>query len=98
SLTVWFGRRHFRLPFPLSACAQVLLAAVAMAILLYPTRDYHNPVALAMQIAGGAIVYATVLVASTFLDLRDPMLRRLRQLRPSPVSPAGSAASLVETQ
>jgi O-antigen/teichoic acid export membrane protein len=98
SLTVWFGRRHFRLPFPLSACAQVLLAAGAMAILLYPTRDYRNPIALAMQVAGGAIVYATVLVASNFLELRDPILRRLRQVRPSPVSPAGSAASLVETQ
>jgi hypothetical protein len=69
-----------------------------MAILLYPTRDYRNPIALAMQVAGGAIVYATVLVASNFLELRDPILRRLRQVRPSPVSPAGSAASLVETQ
>lgn len=98
SLTVWFGRRHFRLPFPLSACAQVLLAAGAMAILLYPTRDYRNPMALAIQIAGGAIVYATVLVASNFLELRDPIFRRLRQVRPSPVSPAGSAAPLVETQ
>jgi O-antigen/teichoic acid export membrane protein len=98
SLTVWFGRRHFRLPFPLRPCAQVLLAAGMMGILLYPMRDHRRPVALAMEIAGGAIIYATVLIATNFLELRDPILRRLRQMRPTPVSPAGSAAQLVETR
>jgi O-antigen/teichoic acid export membrane protein len=98
SLTIWFGRRHFQLPFPLRPCAQVLLAAGMMGMLLYPLRDYRTPVALAAQIIAGASVYGAVLIATNFLELRDPLLKRLRQVRPAPVSPVGAVTPLVETQ
>ena len=76
ALTVVVGRRHFVLPFPFGAAARVLLAGGVMAALLYPFRDHLAPYALAAQIAGGAAVYALVLVATNFLGLRDALLRR----------------------
>jgi len=97
SLTVWFGRRHFRLPFPLRACAQVLSAAGMMAAVLYPMREHRSPLMLAAQIAGGAVVYSSVLVGANFLELRDQLLSKLRRVAPASVSPADAVATLAET-
>jgi O-antigen/teichoic acid export membrane protein len=77
ALTAGLGRRHFALPFPLAACLQVGLASAAMAAVLFPFRDHVGPLAVALQIAGGAAVYGGVLLGVNFLHLREPLLKRL---------------------
>ena len=77
ALTAWLGRRHFALPFPIAPCAQVLLAAAAMAAAILPFRDVLNPYAVAAQVAAGATIYAGVLLATNFLGLRSAIARRL---------------------
>jgi O-antigen/teichoic acid export membrane protein len=78
SLAVTVGRRHFDLPFPRRACAQVLTASAAMALLLYPLRSYHSVAAVTSQIVGGSSLYFAVLLASDFLELRHQVWSRLR--------------------
>ncbi|HZL37642.1 MAG TPA: lipopolysaccharide biosynthesis protein [Tepidisphaeraceae bacterium] len=101
-LTIWLGRRHFALPFPLRPCVQVALAAGAMALLLLPWRNHIGPLALAAQIAGGAGAYGVVLIACDFLDFRIHAASRLARVLPArntrlTAGPAPVAfASLVE--
>jgi hypothetical protein len=80
-LTVWLGRRHFVLPFPLRASAVVLLASAVMGAMLYPMRNHIGPIALSAQIIAGAIVYAAILIGCNFLELRDHLLRKFAQRR-----------------
>jgi len=77
ALTAAVGRRHFALPFPLTSCLQVGLASAAMAAVLLPFRDRVGPLAVALQITGGAAVYGGILLAVNFLQLREPLLKRL---------------------
>jgi O-antigen/teichoic acid export membrane protein len=77
SLAVSVGRRHFNLPFPRRACAQVLAASAAMALLLYTLRGYRSAAAVASQVVAGTSLYFAVLLASDFLELRDGVWRRL---------------------
>ena len=98
SLTVLVGRRHFAVPFPAKPCAQVLSAAAAMALLLYPLRDYRTPAAVASQVLLGASVYTAILLASDFLDLRAHAWRRLRRVLPLPRAsrdPTGAPSAAV---
>jgi len=76
-LTAWLGRRHFALPFPPKACAQVAFAASAMGVALWAFRHETSFVAVAVLVAGGATIYATVLIGINFLDLRGTVLRKL---------------------
>ncbi|HEV7299971.1 MAG TPA: oligosaccharide flippase family protein [Tepidisphaeraceae bacterium] len=75
-LTAYFGRRHFALPFPLKACAQVVLACGVMAMVLWPFRDAITPAMVATQIAVGIGVYGVVLIGSNFLGLRDAIAQK----------------------
>jgi O-antigen/teichoic acid export membrane protein len=72
-LTIVVGRRHVALPVPPGPALKVLLAAGVMGLLLLPLRAYVNPAAVAGQIAGGAAVYAAVLLACDFMDLRTQL-------------------------
>lgn len=91
ALTAWLGRRHFVLPFPAGPCGRVLLAGAAMALLLWPLRNYAGPWAgapgyraplvLTVQIGLGAVVYAAILVALNFLELRELLSARLARWR-----------------
>jgi len=96
TLTVFVGRRHFQLPFPLRACLQVLLSAGAMAVVLIPFREHRAPLSVGLQIIGGATVYGLVLIASNFLELRDQLLSRLDRSEPEPDSSADEAEPLVD--
>jgi O-antigen/teichoic acid export membrane protein len=69
-LTVWVGRRHFALPFPARPFFQVLLAAGAMAAVLYPMRPWRGPLALGAEVAAGAAVYGLALLAMDFGGVR----------------------------
>lgn len=82
-LTAWIGRRHFVLPFPVRASLQVLLASAAMGAVIYPFRSAVSPLAVAAQIAGGAVCYGTVLMALNFLELRDQLLARWQPRLPA---------------
>ena len=75
-LTVVVGRRHVALPLPAGAAARVLLAAGVMALLLAPVRHYVGAAALGAQVAGGAAVYAGVLLATDFMGLRTNWVTR----------------------
>jgi O-antigen/teichoic acid export membrane protein len=76
ALTAWLGRNHFALPFPVGACARVLIAGTAMAGAVYPFRSSVNPFAVAAQIAGGAATYVATLLACNFLGLRDSIMAK----------------------
>jgi O-antigen/teichoic acid export membrane protein len=95
-LTICIGRRHFPLPFPVRVCAQVVLAAVIMAIPLYLTRGYRGPAAIVAQVAGGAAIYAAILVATNFLQLRDQLMQRIREWRAMSESSAGPISPVAE--
>ena len=89
-LTIVVGRRHVRLPFGGGASAAVLVAGGVMGLLLYPVRRHVGPAPLAAQIVGGALVYAGVLLAFDFLELRTRLLRAWRIRRSSGALPAGA--------
>lgn len=100
-LTAWLGRRHFSLPFPFVAAAQVLFAAGAMAMALYPVRGYLGGLAMVGQIALGMAVYGIVLVATNFLGMRSFVLKKLRPASRAEITgPLAeiSPAQLVEVQ
>ena len=88
ALTIAIGRRHVALPVPAGPAAAVLLAAGAMGLLLYPLRDYLSPVALAGQVAGGAMAYGIVLFACNFMGARTHLTARITRERPA--APADS--------
>jgi hypothetical protein len=43
---------------------------------VYPFRGHVGAVAVAMQIAGGAAVYGTILLGCNFLGLRDSIVQK----------------------
>jgi O-antigen/teichoic acid export membrane protein len=88
ALTAWLGRRHFVLPFPVTGAVQVLLSAAAMAALLLPFRGATGMLAVGVQVAAGAAVYGTLLVAVNFLGLRDALFRG--------IGPKGSDVQAIE--
>jgi len=81
AITAYVGRRHFKLPFPGGAVLQVLGATTAMALLLYPLRDFRRPLAVAAEIAAGASLYGLILVSSNFFGLRDYTIEFWRRAR-----------------
>jgi len=100
-LTAWLGRRHFSLPFPIGAAARVLLASGLMAAALYPVRGYLGVLAMAGQVAMGAVVYGALLAITNFMGLRQFILQKLSPpARAEVIGPATekSAAQLVEVQ
>jgi O-antigen/teichoic acid export membrane protein len=93
SLTIVVGRRHVALPLPAGPAARVLLAGAIMGAMLYPVRQHLGPAALAVQIAGGALVYGAVLLATDFLGFRTQWTarRRLRGAAGAAMADAGVA-------
>lgn len=77
AITGVVGRRHFAMPFPSAAAVRVSLACAAMAAALLPFRAHTSPAALTVQVVGGALLYAAVLIATNFLGLRDLIGDRL---------------------
>jgi O-antigen/teichoic acid export membrane protein len=69
-ITAWYGRRYFAVPTPILPLVQVLLASGVMALVLVPLRSHLGPLAMAEQVVAGVAVYALVLMAMNFLDLR----------------------------
>src|SRR5947199_13521 len=70
---------------------------------LLPFRGHTTVLAVAMQVAGGALLYVIVLIACDFLQLREKLAERLAIRRNARQScgveePAIAAPSLVETQ
>jgi O-antigen/teichoic acid export membrane protein len=93
-LTIAIGRRHVRLPIDGGACLAVLVAAAVMGLLLYPVRDHVGPTAVAVQVAGGAVVYGAVLLAFDFMELRSQLLAGWRNRRSvALLTPATSEAA-----
>jgi O-antigen/teichoic acid export membrane protein len=80
-LTIWIGRRHFVLPFPSGAMFRVLLASGAMAIVIWPLREYRGALAMAAQMAVAVPVYGAILLSVDFLGIRQMLSRRLQSRR-----------------
>ncbi len=76
ALTIVIGRRHFALPLPVASCARAAVACAVMAAVLWPFRSSVGPGALAVQIAGAAVLYGIVLIATNFIGLRDAIVDR----------------------
>ena len=96
-LTILLGRRHVVVPVPLGAAARVLAAAAVMGALLYPLRRYVSAPAVAAQVAGGAMAYLAVLLATDFMGLRTRVSAGLRRGRVGeavgPLAPAIAEAA-----
>jgi hypothetical protein len=56
--------------------ARVAVAAVVMGAVLWPWREAVTPGAVMVQVVGGALVYAAVLVMSDFMGVRARVLAR----------------------
>jgi O-antigen/teichoic acid export membrane protein len=83
-LTIWWGRRYVALSFPLGAAAKTVLASGTMAAMLLPFRDHKTPLALVTQVAAGATLYGSLLLAFDFLGLRSALLQKLGSTRQRP--------------
>ncbi len=92
ALTIVVGRRHFVLPFPTGALGRVLLASGAMAIVLWPLREYRGALAMAAQLGIAALIYGGVLFSFDFLGIRSMVLRRLASSRSNRREEAGPIA------
>lgn len=60
-LSAWQGRKVFALPMPGADSVKACVAVTAMALCLIPVTGHHGLAALVLQIAGGAIVYVSIL-------------------------------------
>ncbi len=78
ALSVALGRDVFRMPLPLADWARIVAASTAMALALRPFASYRGEAALALQIVGGAAVYAIVAVFLNVGDSRTMLARALR--------------------
>jgi O-antigen/teichoic acid export membrane protein len=87
-LTIYFGRRHFVLPFPRAAALQVLLAAGVMAAVLWPFRHNTHTLPFILHVMLGGTIYGAVLTSLNFLNLRDALLSRLGSRTRVPSLPA----------
>ena len=67
ALSAWVGRSVFRMPLPIMQWIRIALAASVMAAALVPTLEYRGPLALALQVGWGALVYGMILF---LLDLQ----------------------------
>jgi O-antigen/teichoic acid export membrane protein len=76
-MTVVIGRRHFVLPLPIASMGRAAVASGAMAVVLWTFRWNVSPAAFAAQVAGGAAIYAIILIATNFIGLRDAIIDRL---------------------
>jgi O-antigen/teichoic acid export membrane protein len=92
TMTAFYGRRHFALPFPVRDFVQVLIASAIMALVLCLLRDYRGTVALTAQIISGVVVYAAILFAFNFQDVRSAIIRRVakRDAMPAPATVAAA--------
>lgn len=77
-LTIWIGRRHFVVPFPLGTAVRALLAAGVMGLVLYPFRNDLGPWTLVWQVALGAMVYGGLLILMNYMGIRDAVVRAMR--------------------
>ena len=86
ALTAIYGRRHFALPFPLRDFLQVVAASGTMALVLCLLREYRGAAALTGQIVAGGAVYAIILFAFNFQDLRRAIVQRVVKRGAAPVA------------
>jgi O-antigen/teichoic acid export membrane protein len=83
----WLGRRVFPLPMLPANALKPIGAALVMAMALWPCRAWIGPLALAVQVGLGLLVYV---LALSLLDLtfgRGSLLRLLRRNARSPADP-----------
>jgi hypothetical protein len=85
-LTAFYGRRHFALPFPSADFLQVAAASAVMALALCLLRDYRGAVALTTQIVTGGAIYAAILFAFNFQNLRTAIVQRVAKRVTAPAA------------
>jgi O-antigen/teichoic acid export membrane protein len=77
SLTVWLGRKHFALPFPVLPLTQVLASAAAMMVALSPMKPLRGPVAMTEEVVIGIGIYTLCLLVLDFLGLREALWQKV---------------------
>ena len=73
----WAARAVIPMPIAWRDAAKIAVAALAMALFLWPFYGRGALPALAAAIIGGAAVYGAVLLALNAMDLRGMVRRRL---------------------
>lgn len=78
ALSALLGRRVFRMPLPLAEWARIATASLVMALALWPFASYRGEAALALQIMGGAAVYAIAALLLNVGEIRTVLVRAVR--------------------
>jgi O-antigen/teichoic acid export membrane protein len=77
-LTIWFGGRHFKVPFSMSDAWRTAIACVPLAAFLQ--LEFQRTVSsLALMLGGGALVYGAAALALNVAGSRTYLVRRLRR-------------------
>jgi O-antigen/teichoic acid export membrane protein len=75
----------FPLPLPIVETSKVLVSTGVMFFTVQELATWSGPLALACQIAAGALVYATLILGFNVLNARGWVIERLPQLLRSPL-------------
>jgi hypothetical protein len=73
----WAARSVMPMPIAWRDAAKTAIAALAMALFLWPFYGRGEPLALATAVFGGVAVYGAVLLALDAMELRGVVKRRL---------------------
>lgn len=80
-LSATIGRSAFRMPVPAAEWMRIALAAGVMGAALWPLLDRRGPVALAMQVGLGALLYGVAALSLDVAGVRGILAARLRVSR-----------------
>ncbi len=72
-LSAFFGRKYFKLPFPLKELLQIVISSVVMGLLLWWLKDKHGLGWLILQIVLGGISYFMMMLAFNILEIRSSL-------------------------
>ena len=76
-LSIAYGRRWFKLPFPLGAVLKILLAGAVMSAAVWPLREQEGVWGFALAAFIGVATFAIAALALNIRGLRQILLQRL---------------------
>jgi|GEM_PF-334879 len=85
-ISIWVGRKHYPLPIPVKATAQIIVSCMAMASavhLLPIPSEWPDVIALLVKAALGGVVYLTVSLAINAANCRGLIFEILNKLKRS---------------
>ena len=85
-LSCLFGRKHYRLPFPIMDFVKIIASTIVMGICLWWLKDLKGWGWLLLQLIIGVASYFTIMLALNVMGLRGKLLARLSSSEVAPQS------------